>query len=222
MSSSPSDNSPPSLCSGRFLLALTHEGKRAPFALLLLGACAIVAAQNPKSSPTKPTPPQRVNELTLAGLRPGRDTATVALVRFKKWPFEKNIQDTQLSWHYPCFSGETLTLDVDGLGKVQVIRLTSGGEEVECEPVGRKTLLNGWQTGHGLRLRSPISKILQLYGPPDSKSPSSKAGQQLELWYYAFDWAGADVPQVMEVLCTKETIGTPGRVIEITLAAPSL
>ena len=103
-----------------------------------------------------------------------------------------------------------------------MIRLTSGGEEVECEPVGRKTLLSGWQTGHGLRLRSPISKILQLYGPPDSKSPSSKAGQQLELWYYAFDWAGADVPQVMEVLCTKETIGAPGRVIEITLAAPSL
>ncbi|HEV2101325.1 MAG TPA: hypothetical protein VGR58_00970 [Candidatus Acidoferrum sp.] len=42
------------------------------------------------------------------------------------------------------------------------------------------------------------------------------------MWYYAFDWAGADVPQVMEVLCTRETDGKPGRVVEITLAGPSL
>jgi hypothetical protein len=42
------------------------------------------------------------------------------------------------------------------------------------------------------------------------------------LWYYAFDWAGPDVPQVMEVVCTKEQDGQPGYVVEITLAAPSL
>jgi hypothetical protein len=42
------------------------------------------------------------------------------------------------------------------------------------------------------------------------------------LLYYAFDWAGADVPQVMEVVCTLEEDGKPGRVVEITLAAPSL
>ena len=64
--------------------------------------------------------------------------------------------------------------------------------------------------------------VAQLYGEPDSKSPSSKGGQQLELFYYAFDWAGPDVPQVMTVLCTPEGDGKPGRVVEITLAAPSL
>jgi hypothetical protein len=42
------------------------------------------------------------------------------------------------------------------------------------------------------------------------------------LWYYAFDWAGPDVPQVMEVVCTREKDGQAGRVVEITLAAPSL
>jgi hypothetical protein len=36
--------------------------------------------------------------------------------------------------------------------------------------------------------------------------------------FYAFDWAGSDVPQVMEVLCERAT----GRVVEITLAFPSL
>jgi hypothetical protein len=36
------------------------------------------------------------------------------------------------------------------------------------------------------------------------------------------DWARADVPQVMEVLCTPEKDGKPGSVVEITLAAASL
>jgi hypothetical protein len=64
--------------------------------------------------------------------------------------------------------------------------------------------------------------VIKLYGEPDSTSPSTKGGQQLELLYYAFDWAGPDVPQVMEVLCTPEKDGKPGRVVEITLAGPSL
>jgi hypothetical protein len=64
--------------------------------------------------------------------------------------------------------------------------------------------------------------VVQLYGAPDSRSPSTKGGRQLELLYYAFDWAGADVPQVMEVACTVKEGLPPGRVVEITLAAPSL
>lgn len=60
------------------------------------------------------------------------------------------------------------------------------------------------------------------HGNPDSRSPSTKNGQPLELLYYAFDWAGPDVPQVMEVVCTAEKEGKPGRVVEITLAAGSL
>lgn len=55
-----------------------------------------------------------------------------------------------------------------------------------------------------------------------SRSPSTKNGQPLELLYYAFDWAGPDVPQVLEVVCTAPKDGTPGRVVEITLAASSL
>jgi len=42
------------------------------------------------------------------------------------------------------------------------------------------------------------------------------------LWYYGFDWAGPDVPQVTELLRTTEKDGKPGRVVEITLAAASL
>ena len=79
-----------------------------------------------------------------------------------------------------------------------------------------------WKTGPGLRMFDTEERLLQLCGKPDSVSPSTRNGQPLELWYYAFDWAGDNVPQVMEVLCTREADGKPGRVIEITLAAPSL
>jgi hypothetical protein len=71
-------------------------------------------------------------------------------------------------------------------------------------------------------LGADIGERIQIYGQPDSRSPSTKGGQPLELWYYAFDWAGADVPQVMEVLCTREADGKPGRAAEIALAGLSL
>ena len=48
----------------------------------------------------------------------------------------------------------------------------------------------GWSTGMGLRLGSSTRRVLQLYGEPDSRSPSTKAGQRLELLCYAFEWAG--------------------------------
>jgi len=71
-------------------------------------------------------------------------------------------------------------------------------------------------------LQDACSRVTDIYGKPDSRSPSTRGGQQLELLYYAFDWAGPDVPQVMEVLCTPQKDGMPGRVVEITLAGPSL
>ena len=79
-----------------------------------------------------------------------------------------------------------------------------------------------WLTGHGLFIGSSCSRTVELYGQPGSRGPSTKDGQQLELLYYAFDWAGPDVPQVMAVLCTPGSNAKPGRVVEITLMAPSL
>ncbi len=193
---------------------------RALLGLLLLAAGA--AAQTPKPAPKKAIAPIRANELTLGGLRPGKDTANRALALHKNWPFQSERQDSQLSWHYPCILPETLTLDIDSTKRIQVIRLSAGGAESECEPRGTALMRSKWQTGLGLRIRDLSTRVAQLYGKPDSLSPSTRDGQPLELWYYAFDWAGPDVPQVMEVLCTKEKDGKPGQVIEITLAAPSL
>jgi len=170
----------------------------------------------------KPTPKSaaahRINELTLAGLYPGRDTAAKAIQLYHKPNNSPDSHESQLIWGATCQT-QTLSLDIDSAKKIQVIRTIetpwSLGDCPKLNP-------GPWKTGLGLRVNDPAAKVAQLYGPPDSKSPSTRDHQPLELWYYAFDWAGPDVPQVMEVLCTREQDGKPGRVVEITLAAPSL
>ena len=176
------------------------------------------SAQAPKPTQKRTSTAQRANEITLAGLRPGHDSLTRAITLYKNPNGESQKEESTFSWGTAC-QKQTLSVDVDASKRIQVIRtIEADGSAENCA----KPFLGTWSTGHGLRVGDPSPKVAQLYGAPDSKSPSSKGGQQLELWYYAFDWAGADVPQVMEVLCTKEKDGQPGRVIEITLAAPSL
>jgi len=77
-------------------------------------------------------------------------------------------------------------------------------------------------TGRGAGIGESVTQMTQLYGNPDSRSPSTKDAQPLKLLYYAFDSAGPDVPQGMQVLCTAEKNGQLGRVVQITLAASSL
>jgi len=187
--------------------------------LASLLASSLAIAQTPPEPTAKKMPAKRLNEWTLAGLRPGRDLRNRATQLYGAPEPAKDSQGGQISWTQCGI--ETLIIDVDVKDKIQVIRvltvhnIQSRNVILECESID-------WKTGYGLRLGDPAAKVAQLYGEPDSRSPSTKDGQPLELWYYAFDWAGPDVPQVMEVLCTKEKDGEPGRVVEITLAAPSL
>ncbi len=189
--------------------------RRVALSLMLVASAA--SAQAPKPA-HKSEVPRRANELTLAGLRPGRDILSRATQLNKQYDSGKSLPGEQSTWLDAC-KDLSLTIDSDTQKKIQVVRVGYYCcSTVDC--AGGPP--SPWKTGLGLRVADPTTKAVRLYGEPDSKSPSSRGGQQLELWYYAFDWAGADVPQVMEVLCTKEQDGTPGRVIEITLAAPSL
>jgi hypothetical protein len=189
--------------------------------LLLAAACGVASAQAPRPKPAvNKGSAKKANELTLAGLRPGRDTAARL---FELYPNSKRAainQDGQISWADPCRQ-ERLTVDVDRSKNVQVIRV-GRLEDPQRAPCDTAPVPSRWKTGLGLRILDQSQSVIQLYGQPDSRSPSTKDGQPLELWYYAFDWAGPDVPQVMEVVCIKEQDGQAGRVVEITLAAPSL
>jgi hypothetical protein len=168
-------------------------------------------AASPKSS-------HRVNELRLAGLRPGRDTISRAHHLYHK-PYEFDDtggRDGEI-WLDYCYH-LMLVVDFDSAKKIQTVRVGEGIGVGDCFLEKQSP----WKTGAGLHVHESTDRVIALYGQPDSRSPSTKGGQQLELLYYAFDWAGPDVPQVMEVLCTPEKDGKPGRVVEITLAGPSL
>jgi hypothetical protein len=181
--------------------------------------CGLTFAQEAatQKSSTGNVSPHRANEFTLAGLKPGRDKLERAVQMYKAIDPKSSTNDSQTIWKDACRK-QILAIDFDTNKKIQVIRtgvarLSGGCASLPPSP---------WRTGLGLRVGDPTLKVDRLYGQPDSKSPSTRDGQPLELWYYAFDWAGPDVPQVMEVLCTREANGKPGKVVEITLAAPSL
>lgn len=168
--------------------------------------------------PQRTNSPKRANELTLAGMRPGRDSVARAAVKHTQFVKGGN-GDPEYRWEDYCHN-ESLTVTVRD-GKVSEVRVSEFIPPMIVDCIDRLPP-SRWRTGRDLGFWDSAARVVQLYGGPDSRSPSTKDGQRLELLYYAFDWAGPDVPQVMEVLCTVEKDGMPGRVVEITLAASSL
>ena len=190
-------------------------------ASLALAAVSATAAPGARMSP--PSAGQNTlhhgNETMLAGLRPGHDTLAVAEKRFKA----KNLSDEQDSgskeWRDDC-SGRSIRLQLDAKSVIQSVTITTlGSQEGKCSD-RRPDFLDprNWLTGLGLRIGDSQDRAIGLYGEPNSSGPASKNGMELDRMNYQFSWAGSDVPQVMELLCARDT----GRVVEITLAFPSL
>ena len=188
--------------------------------LVLAAASAGVAEGARISSPaTAQAAVRHTNETLLAGLRPGRDTFIVAEKRFKAKNLSEEPNSGSKEWRDDC-SGRSIRLEVDAKSVIQSVTITTlGSQEGKCSD-RRPDFLDprNWLTGLGLRMGDSQDRVVGLYGEPNSSGPASKNRQELDLMYYQFDWAGSDVPQVMEVLCARDT----GRVVEITLAFPSL
>ena len=181
--------------------------------------CSAQVAPEKKSAVVPQTAVHRVNETLLAGLRPGRDSLAVAEKRFKSKTAGENQSSGIKQWRDDC-SGRSIRLEVDGKAMIQSITITTlGFQEGKCSDK-RADFLDGknWVTGVGLRIGDSQDRVVDFYGEPNSSGPAAKNGQELELMSYQFEWAGSDVPQTMEVLCARDS----GRVVEITLASPSL
>jgi hypothetical protein len=164
--------------------------------------------------------PARANELTLAGLRPGRDSLQVAKKRLRDPAIPGTKDDpSHFMWVDSC-NKRVLTVEAAAnelVKSVQVSPFEAG--VIDCVPSAYfPRAKDHWRTGRGLGLGDSCGRVVELYGKPESESPSAKGNEQLELFFYSFDWAGADVPQVMEVTCSRES----DRVVEILLAASSL
>jgi hypothetical protein len=179
---------------------------------------AIAGTTAQTTTTRKPVAGIRSAESRLAGLAPGQTRLTRAEAVLGK-PGERDGKSGSARWR---LCGDDLVVEADSAGVIETIRITRHFAREPSENCPAAAARTRWATGKGLRLGDSAERAVQLYGRPDSRSPSTKGGQRLELLYYAFDWAGPDVPQVMEVVCTLENGGGAGRVVEITLAASSL
>ncbi len=178
-----------------------------PFASALAVCAALAAAAQ--------SPPRRANELTLAGLRPGKSTLAEAKNHLSGLA-DLIHEECAGHWFRVC-TGASLKFETDEDEVIQTITLSAlDAAKVEC-PENRAA--KRWRTGRGLKLGDARSRVIELYGMPTSSGPSVQGGRELEFLFYAFDWAGSDVPQVMEVICDPDA---RGRVVQITLAFPSL
>jgi hypothetical protein len=186
--------------------------------LLVTGAAGRIAGGSVQAK-NLPRKDRRHNETILAKISPGR-TSMAEAQGFWRIP-TKNDPDNHLAKWLTC-GGDELNVDFDENGIIQSVWTSKTKVRPPRSCVESIAMVPELSTGLGLRLGDAATRVEQLYGQPDSRSPSTKDGQQLELLYYAFDWAGPDVPQLMEVLCTMEKDGKPGRVVEITLAVSSL
>ncbi|MFZ3216242.1 MAG: hypothetical protein WA192_09305 [Candidatus Acidiferrales bacterium] len=164
--------------------------------------------------------PPRVNELTLAGLRPGSDKMAAPAKEFRDLSLDPAASDAYV-WGDICTHRElrvetdaghvVKTVSVDSYYKREVMAKCAASA---MEPQRLKRIA----TGHGLQLGDACGRVAAIYGKPESQSPSVKGSDKLELYLYTFDWAGPDVPQVMEVSCDAAS----QTVTEIMLAAASL
>ena len=163
----------------------------------------------------------RVNELTLAGLRPGHDTISAPAKEFRELTLDAAVTDAYL-WGDICTHRE-LRVEADASGgivkTVSVASKYKPDVRAKCaasvmDPKRLKLIASG----HGLQLGDACGRIEEMYGKAESRSPSVAGNDKLELYLYKFDWAGTDVPQVMEVSCDASS----QTVAEITLAAATL
>lgn len=161
-----------------------------------------------------------MNELTLAGLRPGRDKIVEPQKSFRELTLDPDSKDAIL-WGDIC-THRQMRIELDADKRIQTIALSYGYKpeiKAKCLPsVSSPEVLKLVQTGHGLNLGDACIRASQIYGKPESQSPSVKGNEKLKLFLYSFDWAGPNVPQVMEVTCNPTT----NQVVEIMLAAASL
>lgn len=162
---------------------------------LVLALVAAAAAQDPASSADRP--PGNVNELTLAGLRPGQTTVTEALKRLGAgWTHPSPDEHDLYDW---CDAATRLRVQIEAHGSdiVQVVTV----ERMPDPPNGgcrAKLPLRLARTGRGVALGAAAVRLRAVYGKPFFAGPASWRGRNVQMIVYNFSWAGSDKPQILE------------------------
>jgi len=196
-----------------------RPGSKKFWLLASLGALLCVAAGFSPAAPGA-REKSRANELTLAGLRPGQDKLEAPQKIFRSLERDEAATDA-LVWGDIC-THRDLRIEMDSEHLIRTVTVSSfykPENAAKCAAiVMAPERLRELKSGHGLLLGDACSRVVEIYGKPDSESPSVKGSDKLELYFYSFGWAGSDVPQVMEISCNRATY----QVVEMILAASSL
>jgi hypothetical protein len=162
--------------------------------------------------------PKPLNELTLAGLRPGRDPLTNAFKHYKQKYLVSKTSAESKEWRDTC-TGRSLVLAVDPHSVIQEITVSLlVPRDGNCDNRRFEFLnLDDWVTGKGLRLGDSRNHVVELYGEPNSSEPVVRQDADLELLRFDFEGIGPDAPQEMQIYCQRDS----GRVVEIALFASS-
>lgn len=155
---------------------------------------------------------QETSELTLAGLRPGRDKLARAVALYGKRYSEAyaNTPDL-LVWADPR-KHLYLKLELREDKTIDAVTVASFGPDGLAATVLPRT---GAATGRGLRLGDPMEKALRLYGEPYFQGSSSEGERELLLVVHKFS-AERDQPQILETSYDARTL----RLVKITLSFP--
>lgn len=166
----------------------------------------------------RPNTPKATNEVTLAGLRPGRDSLNTAYKRYKQKYLVSKTSTDRREWRDTC-TGHSMVLGLDPNSVIQEITVSVlVPRDGNCDNRRFEFLnLDDWVTGKGLHLGDSRNHVVELYGEPSSSEPVVRDDADFELLQFDFTAAGADVPQAMRVYCQRDS----GRVVEITLVASS-
>jgi hypothetical protein len=184
---------------------------------ILLFALALSTSPAPQSSAKADDKP-RPHELSLARLRPGKDTISAAN-RLYDPALRHSLPGSsgQPEWYDAC-TGHFLRVEITDNGAIESVTVSALGPRRSDCPANSPDFLHRrlWKSGRGLALGDSRKRVLQLYGPPDSSGPSTQHGRELQSLFYSYEELGADVPQVMEITLERD------RVVQITLAFPGL
>jgi hypothetical protein len=177
----------------------------------------VVAALSASAVPAqRANAPNPMNELTLAGLRPGRDALANAFKRYKQKYLVSKTSAESKEWRDTC-TGHSLALALDSQSVIQEITVSSlVPRDGNCDNRRFEFLnLDDWVTGKGLRLGDTRNRVVELYGEPGSSEPVVRDDADFELLQFDFVGLGPGVPQQMRVYCQRDS----GRVVEISLSA---
>lgn len=180
---------------------------RALFVLLALSV--FVGAQGAGNNPDHPA--GNVNELTLAGLRPGRSTLHEAIRLYGRHWFHPTPQETDIYlWMDPA-RHLLLSAEVNTQGQIRVVSVTRTDRTAPARSV---LPVRAEATGRGVRLGNMEQRLRQVYGKPFFEGPSSLDGRDVHLIVYNFSWAGTDKPQILE-----SSFDGAGHLVQMTLSA---